>query len=96
MLVNGRKQLECNVNIDFDLPRIRFEEVGGEEDTPWGVYFANLCRSNLFENSGREVSNQQALVAQIKQAVPGNDILNMFAKFVSRVVIENSHLRVET
>ena len=96
MLVNGRKQLESNVNLDFDLPRIRFEEVGGEEDTPWGVYFANLCRSNLFENSGREVSNQQALVAQIKQAVPGNDILNMFAKYVARVVIENNHLRIET
>jgi hypothetical protein len=96
MLVNGRKQLESNVNIDFDLPRVRFEEFGGEEDTPWSCYFANLCRSNLFENSGREVSNQQALVAQIKQAVPGNDMLNLFAKYVARVVIENNHLRVET
>lgn len=96
MLVNGRKQLECSINADFDLPRIRFQLDIAGDDTAWACYFANLCRSNLFENSGREVSNQQALVAQIKQAVPGNDILNMFAKYVARVVIENNHLRVET
>ncbi|MHA2051887.1 MAG: hypothetical protein ACW986_19945 [Promethearchaeota archaeon] len=89
MLLNGRNQLQSNVNTDFDLRR---DNLGGK----WGVYFANLRRSNLFDNSGREVSNQQNLVAEIKIANPANNIVNMYACYIGRVVINDNYLTIES
>lgn len=92
LFLNGRNQLCCNANPDIDMDVKNFQE----EINSWAHYFCNLRRSCLFENSGREVSNQQALVAEIKIKTPSNNIANLFCKYVGRVVIENNYLRVES
>ena len=89
MLLNGRKQLSSNIVDDFDL------SVGDFQGT-FGCYFANLRRSNLFDNSGREVSNQQSLVAEIRIATPSNNIVDFFVKYIGRVVINDNFLTVES
>ena len=92
MLLNGRNQLQSNTNTNFNLTIRDFEDI----TNPWGVYFANLRRSNLFDNSGREVSNQQNLVAEIKIKTPANNIVNMFCQYVGRVVINDNYLTIES
>ena len=95
MLLNGRGQLECNKNTDFQIKRSNFDDAGNSGKS-WALYFANLRRSNLFNNSGREVSNQQSLVAEIKIATPSNNIVDMFCKYVGRIVINDNFLTVES
>lgn len=92
-LLNGRNQLSSNTVTDFSIKRTNFLASTGEA---WGVYFVNLRRSNLFDNSGREVSNQQSLVAEIKTAGTANNICDMFTKYSGRIVIEKNILKVES
>ena len=92
-LLNGRNQLSSNTVTDFSIKRTNFLASTGEA---WGVYFVNLRRSNLFDNSGREVSNQQSLVAEIKTAGTANNICDMFCKYIGRIVIEKNILKVES
>ena len=89
LLVNGRNQLNSDTNTDFNLTL-------QDLSNTWGVYFVNLRRSNLFDNSGREVSNQQSLVAEIKVATPNNFVVNMFCLQISRIVIQNNILTIES
>jgi len=90
-LLNARNQIQSNTVTDFSLKRTNFDQ--GSKS--WACYFVNLRRSNLFDNSGREVSNQQSLVAEIKINTPINAILDFFCCYVGRVVINDNFLTVE-
>lgn len=92
ILLNAKGSLSNNHSMNFSLKRSNFDASG---ESAWGVYFVNLRRSNLFDNSGREVSNQQSLVAEIKTAGTANNIVDMYAKYVARIVIEKNILHVE-
>jgi len=96
ILLNGKGALSNNHSMDFSLKRSNFDAANDvTNEKGWGVYFVNLRRSNLFDNSGREVSNQQSLVAEIKTAGTANNIIDMYCKFLGRIVIEKNILHVE-
>lgn len=62
------------------------------------VYFCNLRRSKLFNTSGREISNQNSLMVEIKyynNNATINAIADMFCKHVARVVIRKGMIEVE-
>ena len=78
-------------------------ETTGIDNGGNACYVMNLRMSKLFNNSGREISNNQSAVATIQYHNQEGDnptehingILNMFVRFISRIVIKNNILDVE-
>tara|TARA_R110000851_G_scaffold91876_2_gene200546 strand:- start:2349 stop:3536 length:1188 start_codon:yes stop_codon:yes gene_type:complete len=88
-MLNARGVI-ANGTPEFNAPRSTLFE------TTYGVYMCDLNRSRLYNNSGRELSNGQRLSIYIKQSVAANYIVDVFVKFVCRVVMkENGRFEVE-
>lgn len=90
MLLYGRHQLESDHTNNFNLTTADFSANG------FGCYFADLRRSQLFNTSGREVSNQNSLSVEIRYSQPLNTIVSdIFVKHIARVVIRKGLVEIE-
>jgi hypothetical protein len=75
------QQVLTSSNCDsFDIP------YGSLFATDIGVYSVDLCRSRMYANSGRELSNGQRLSINIKQSVAANYVVDVFIYHISRCV----------
>tara|TARA_R110000850_G_scaffold276071_1_gene416935 strand:- start:3762 stop:4970 length:1209 start_codon:yes stop_codon:yes gene_type:complete len=54
--------------------------------TKIGVYSVDLCRSRMYANSGRELSNGQRLSLFVKQSIAADYLLDCFVYHTARVV----------
>ena len=94
-LLRNRDIMEDNKVTNFSYNQGDFEL---DANGVGAIYFSNLRRSKLFNTSGREISNQNSLMLEIKYHNGGtstNVIADMFCRHVARVVIRKGMIEVE-
>ena len=98
MLLNARGQYNNSKAQDFNMTFENFLDSSGSGGA-YACYFVNLRRSKLFDNSGREVSNQRNLICQFRrQRIPDPtpvSVNDFFVKYVGRIHIKNGIIDVE-
>ena len=61
----------------------------------FGCYFVDLRRSRMFRNSGREISNNQALSVRLEQSTVADYVADIFVTHTSRIVISDGQMTIE-
>lgn len=92
ILLHARGQLSSSRNDDYSLSKTNFQSVNNS----YACYAVNLRTSKVFNNSGREISNQNLLLCRFthdRTLITG--LVDMFIKHVARIVIKGGVVDVE-
>ena len=103
-LLNSQGVLAGKTSDRFNLQLIRpknvivpGEQIGEAEEflQQFGCYIVDLRRSRMFRNSGREISNNQALSVRLEQSTVENYVADIFVNHTSRIVISDGQMTIE-